>query len=199
MRFLSALVAVSLAACSGEISAPGTDAGGVTGDSGRVIDAGGTVIDAGPTLGEDPSVAGIVAAHNAARAAVSPAPTSGPMPALVWSPSAYTTARTWAAGCQFAHNAGRGNLGENIFATSGSTTAQAVVTSWVSEKTSYNYAANSCSGTCGHYTQVVWAATTAIGCAAQNCTTGSPLGGGNWQFWVCDYSPPGNFGGQRPY
>jgi hypothetical protein len=36
----------------------------------------------------------------------------------------------------------------------------------------------------GHYTQIVWAATTQVGCATQTCPDSSP-------FTVCDYSPPG--------
>jgi hypothetical protein len=73
-----------------------------------------------------------------------------------------------------------------------------VVDAWVSEQSDYDYAADSCRGTCGHYTQVVWRETTGVGCAAQTCTSGSPLGSGGWQLWVCDYTPPGNSGG-RPY
>ena len=151
----------------------------------------------GATGEEDPGVAGIVAAHNAARAAVQPAP-AAPLAPLTWSAAAFEQARAWAARCQWGHNPTRGSFGENLFATSGDTTSQAVVDTWVSEKSDYDYAANSCSGTCGHYTQVVWSATTGVGCAAQTCTSGSPFGGGSWQFWVCDYTPPGNSGG-RPY
>jgi len=69
----------------------------------------------------------------------------------------------------------------------------------VSEKANYNYSANSCSATCGHYTQVVWRNSLRLGCGVKNCTTGSPFGGGAWQFWVCNYDPPGNISGQRPY
>lgn len=43
----------------------------------------------------------------------------------------------------------------------------------------------------GHYTQVVWAATTKVGCASQYCPAGglfSTMGG--W-FTVCNYDPAG--------
>ena len=98
----------------------------------------------------------------------------------------------------FMHNAAS-PYGENIFATSGTTTPAAVVADWVAEKSKYNYAANSCSSPpCGHYTQVVWRTSVRLGCGVKNCTTNSPFGSGNWQFWVCSYDPPGN-DGSRPY
>jgi pathogenesis-related protein 1 len=121
------------------------------------------------------------------------------MPALVWSDADFAVAKAYAAQCKFAHNPNRGNRGENLYATSGSAAPAEVLKSWVDEKRSYNYANNSCSGVCGHYTQVVWASTTAVGCAKQTCTQNSPFGGGTWELWVCDYSPPGNFVGKRPY
>jgi uncharacterized protein YkwD len=143
---------------------------------------------------------GIVAAHNAARAAVSPAPAT-PMPPLTWSDTVAQTAAAWASGCKWSHNPALGSLklGENIYASTNKSTPQGVVTSWVSESKNYTYATNTCVGTCGHYTQVVWAKTTELGCAVQTCTTGSPFGSGSWEFWVCDYSPPGNYSGQKPY
>ena len=74
-----------------------------------------------------------------------------------------------------------------------------VVAMWASEAKSYDYATNGCSGVCGHYTQVVWRSTTSVGCAIQRCATGSPFGGSTWFFAVCNYVPPGNFVGERPY
>ena len=38
---------------------------------------------------------------------------------------------------------------------------------------------------------MVWAATTSVGCGV--ATNGTKTN------WVCDYAPPGNFTGQRPY
>lgn len=150
------------------------------------------------TAAETGSLVGITAAHNQARASVMPAPSTA-IPPLTWSESVAATAQAWASRCQFGHNPDS-PYGENIFASSGQTPADAVVADWVAEKKNYDYAANRCSGgTCGHYTQVVWAKSLRLGCAVQNCTKNSPFGGGSWQLWVCGYDPPGNFGGQRPY
>ena len=120
-----------------------------------------------------------------------------PLAPLAWSQTVAATAQAWADNCQFKHSGG--NYGENIFATSGSATAAEVVSDWVSESSSYDYASNSCVGVCGHYTQVVWRDSQSLGCGVTTCTKGSPFGGGDWQFWVCNYDPPGNFNGTRPY
>jgi pathogenesis-related protein 1 len=151
--------------------------------------------------GAEPSGAlnGIVAAHNAVRAAVNPKPATA-LPPVQWSDEDAKVAQDYAAKCVFAHNPNRGPRGENIYASGGSgRTPKEVVDNWASESKNYNYAANSCSGTCGHYTQVVWRDSVKIGCAAQKCTKNSPFGGGAWEMWVCDYSPAGNFNGKKPY
>lgn len=149
----------------------------------------------GPPEG-NPTLNGITAQHNMARAAVNPVPAT-PLPAMTWSATVAATAQAWANGCNFMHNPA-GTYGENIYASTGGSTPAAVVGNWVAEKSNYNYGANTCSGVCGHYTQVVWRASVRLGCGVRSCTTGSPFGSGNWQFWVCNYDPPGNSGG-RPY
>ena len=163
-------------------------------------DGSGTPADAGPPTAAE---AAWLDPQNAVRASVNPAPAS-PMPALIWSDAAAQVARAWANNCVYAHNAGRGNRGENIAANTpvGSWTPSNVVAAWAGEVSDYNYAANSCASgkECGHYTQIVWASTLRAGCAKTTCSTGSPFSGvTNWDFWVCDYEPPGNFVGQKPY
>ena len=67
-----------------------------------------------------------------------------------------------------------------------------MVGQWTAEKASYDHSTNTCSAqTCGHYTQVVWAATTKLGCGMATC--------GDTQVWVCNYDPQGNYTGQAPY
>ena len=49
----------------------------------------------------------------------------------------------------------------------------------------------------GHYSQIVWAATTSVGCATQYCPNGlQGAPGVPPYFTVCNYSPAGNFVGQ---
>ena len=54
-------------------------------------------------------------------------------------------------------------MGQNLAYTAGSPkNLNRMVGMWVDEKADYNYASNSCSNVCGHYTQVVWAETTKV-------------------------------------
>lgn len=100
--------------------------------------------------GGSPIADAMLSAHNAARAAVVPAP-AAPLPSLAWSSEIASAAQAWANGCTFQHSGGK--YGENIYASAGaSTTPRDVVDSWVGEAKDYDYAANSCSATCGHYT-----------------------------------------------
>lgn len=97
-----------------------------------------------------------------------------------------------ADGCAFKHS--NNSYGENLFkGTEGYYTAADAVDSWASEKQDYDYEKNKCAPgkICGHYTQIVWKNTTEVGCAKVICN-GSVT-------WVCNYSPPGNYIGQKPY
>jgi len=130
----------------------------------------------------------MLAAHNAVRAALKIAP-------LVWSDRLAAVARDWAgtllARNQFAHRP-NSPYGENLFDIAGSTASPAqVVADWASEAKDYDYAANRCAAVCGHYTQLVWSGTRSVGCAVAT--------GGGREVWVCNYDPPGNFVGKRPY
>lgn len=150
-----------------------------------------------PVVGEPPELIGITAAHNQVRASAKPTP-SPALPALEWSSAVATAAQAWADGCTFKHS-GNG-YGENIYANAGSNpTGQSVVDNWASEASNYTYSSNSCAGTCGHYTQVVWRGSTQLGCGFATCTKNSPFSGfPTWNLVVCDYNPPGN-DGSRPY
>jgi uncharacterized protein YkwD len=143
---------------------------------------------------------------NQARAAV------GEMP-LQWDPIAAQVALAYASECMFMHNpnasaqydsmGGKGGLGENIASGAPTQTVAGAVASWVGEEANYDHATNTCApgDECGHYTQIVWSTTTGVGCAKVHCTTNSPFGAKfpDWDFSVCDYSPPGNYVGMSPY
>jgi uncharacterized protein YkwD len=159
-----------------------------------------TTADAGPPT---PDQAAWLDPHNAVRANPNPAP-ANPLPALTWSDGAAQVAQAWADNCVNVHNDNRGPRGENIAADApaGSLNPATVVGNWAAEVKVYDYASNTCIGgaDCLHYTQIVWAGTTRVGCGHAICNTNSPFGDSRpWDFWVCDYEPPGNVIGQRPY
>ncbi|HXU81676.1 MAG TPA: CAP domain-containing protein [Polyangia bacterium] len=149
--------------------------------------------------GGDPEpgrLAGITRFHNQVRAGI-------PVPPLTWDPSVAATAAAYATECMFEHSGTKG-VGENLAAYSGSgEKASAPVDDWAGEAADYDYASNSCAQgkTCGHYTQLVWKTSQRLGCAVQACSQNSPFGSRfpNWELWICQYAPPGNFVGQRPY
>eukprot|EP01018_Ginkgo_biloba_P006481 Gb_20955 [translate_table: standard] len=85
--------------------------------------------------------------------------------------------------------------GENIFWGKGRDFSAAdAVGSWVNEKQYYDYSTNTCAAgqVCGHYTQVVWRNSVKLGCARVVCNDGGI-------FIICNYNPPGNFNGQKPF
>ena len=140
--------------------------------------------------------------HNCARKTVLPA-ASSPIPSMVWNTTVASAAQSWANGCTYAHG-GSAGYGQNLYVDAGGSTPTFAVAAnyWASEQPDYHYATNTCTGPmCGHYTQMVWRTTTQLGCGQAYCTTNSPFGPNfpNWNLIVCDYSPPGNYSGQKPY
>ena len=111
----------------------------------------------------DTRLNGMITAHNVQRANAMPVPTPA-LPAMTWATDLATAAQTYADKCIFEHDAAN-SWGENLYANwpAGSADAQAVVEDWAGEKSDYNYANNSCTGMCGHYTQVVWRSSTEVG------------------------------------
>jgi hypothetical protein len=156
-----------------------------------------------------------VTQHNRVRTRVNngqmPAPAgfqpvaTPPLGGLTWDATIAAGAQAWSDACNFVHS-GAAGLGENLDASAGTTPSPtASVANWESESTAYTYAAigdpvNNFSAV-GHYTQLVWANTTLVGCGVTHCTVNSPFGAGFpvWDYTVCRYSPPGNFSGQFPY
>eukprot|EP01119_Soliformovum_irregulare_P002620 TRINITY_DN12868_c0_g1_i1.p2 TRINITY_DN12868_c0_g1~~TRINITY_DN12868_c0_g1_i1.p2 ORF type:complete len:406 (-),score=105.37 TRINITY_DN12868_c0_g1_i1:52-1269(-) len=137
--------------------------------------------------------------HNSARKCAGLKP-------LIWETALETTAQNWANRCNFAHNSGRttdyknnrgslSSVGENI-AMGGPASSygmERLFTLWWNEKKDYtcgtpvgqNYAV------VGHYTQIMWDDTSALGCGVAVCS------GSN--FLTCNYATAGNYMGRLPY
>lgn len=83
--------------------------------------------------------------------------------------------------------------GENIYMSSEQVTPEYVVDFWAKEQQYYNGEAISKSNIhlFGHYTQLIWAETEYVGCAYAVSNSGV-------YYWVCEYSPPGNFLDKKP-
>ncbi|CAI5961573.1 unnamed protein product [Closterium sp. NIES-65] len=165
------------------------EGGDCDGNNGGGIDNGGG--------GGQIDIGAILEVHNAARREVG-------VPDLAWDDGVAAAAQEWAdqlagAGCPLQHGGAEG-LGQNLYwrAPAALTPEEdrMAVQAWVDEKADWSYSAvpEGCAEgkVCGHYTQVVWAWTTHVGCASVQC----PDGGG---MWVCDYSPQGNIIGYTPF
>jgi hypothetical protein len=150
-------------------------------------------------VGQD-DVQALLDLHDTERCAVDPPAAS--MPAMSWNPLLATVAQAYAEGCVIEHNTNRsqdyaavggsGYVGENIAWGMGYSLI-ALAQLWATEKAAWTFAeidASTVSAT-GHYTQMIWADTTTIGCGAAACN--------GTTFLVCDYSPGGNYIGQTPY
>lgn len=132
---------------------------------------------------------GFLEVHNVYRAEVG-------IEDVSWSDELAASATEWAeelaSDCSFEHS--NGNYGENLWkGTSAAFSIKDVVDSWGEEKQHYNYGDNSCvdGEVCGHYTQIVWEATTQVGCGVATCD--------GYDVWVCQYTSQGNIVGQKPY
>lgn len=138
----------------------------------------------------------LITLHNKARADVGVRP-------LVWSKNLAVYAQSWAdhlasTSCRMEHRPYSGKWkqmhGENLLiGTLGYHGVVDAVQAWEREKSVYHGAALNSSNwyPSGHYTQMVWKTTRHIGCAKSECR-------GN-VIVVCNYDPPGNVLGEKPY
>ncbi|XP_062024651.1 pathogenesis-related protein PR-1 type-like [Rosa rugosa] len=129
--------------------------------------------------------------HNAARAEVGVAP-------LTWDDQvarfAQDYANTHVGDCELVHSTDM-LYGENLAMNPAiDMSGTEAVNLWVGEKPNYDYNSNSCAAgqVCGHYTQVVWRNSLRVGCAKVRCNSGGTFIG-------CNYDPPGNWVGEKPY
>lgn len=155
-----------------------------------------TDVSAVEPKGKEPgNLKGFTEAHNKYRRETG-------VPDLEWDTKLAAYAQEWADhlksanGCNMKHRPRSGKYtqkhGENLAWASGKEMEPSeVVDDWYSEIKDYNYSKNSCSGVCGHYTQVVWKNSRKLGCAMAKCQDS--------EIWVCNYDPPGNYNGEKPY
>ncbi len=134
----------------------------------------------------------LLASHNAERARLG-------VPPLHWSPQLVADAQLWAKHLaqtnRFEHapDAPKGHeQGENLWmGTTHAYTPEEMVDAWVEERVNFingifpNVSRTGNWHDVGHYTQLIWANTTDVGCAlASNA---------NDDYLVCRYSAPGNW------
>ena len=134
--------------------------------------------------------------HNKARAEVGVGP-------LAWSKNLAVYAQSWAdhlasTSCRMEHRPHSGQWkqehGENLLiGTVGYHGVADAAQAWDRERSAYHGGVLTSSNwyASGHYTQMVWKNTSRLGCAKAEC-------GGN-VIVVCNYDPPGNVLGQKPY
>ena len=137
---------------------------------------------------------------------------------MVWDEEIARYAAARSSKCYFGHSDRSARktskfkyIGENIYAATfandlaNSRAIMDTVESWYEEIKDYSYNSDSCNpnAVCGHYTQVVWATSYALGCGITKCKNFRfSRGGKAWDKAVlvfCSYGPGGNFAGQKPY
>eukprot|EP01113_Clastostelium_recurvatum_P043408 TRINITY_DN7175_c0_g1_i1.p1 TRINITY_DN7175_c0_g1~~TRINITY_DN7175_c0_g1_i1.p1 ORF type:complete len:478 (+),score=76.07 TRINITY_DN7175_c0_g1_i1:86-1519(+) len=148
-----------------------------------------------------PTIDLILNAHNYAREDKSVAP-------LVYDSGLASAAQKYANLCKGLVHSGNSSMGENLSIWSSTASKAGDLDEglkgpgqWVDEYKYYNCPANTGNGTIGHYTQVMWSNSNKVGCGMTWCNINSPWGTQYPYYWmyVCNYSPPGNYQGQRAF
>ncbi|NXG64684.1 PI16 inhibitor, partial [Hemiprocne comata] len=141
----------------------------------------------------------ILDGHNKYRSQVSPPAMD--MLKMTWDMELETFAQAYAEKCIWDHNKERGRRGENLFAMAPTLDLEFAVEDWNAEEKYYNLSTATCvpGQMCGHYTQVVWASTHQIGCGSKFCEKIDGLEAEDMYLLVCNYYPPGNMKGRKPY
>ena len=139
-------------------------------------------------------------------------PEAANMEIMQWSSCLEQVALNYLSTCPgFDHNSGRtadaqaleceasSYVGENLYWSSNYISdVSKPVKAWYEEYTSYDISSKSCSGVCGHFTQIVWATSYLVGCSKYDATTNCGSGDSGTYF-ICNYAPGGNINGVAPY
>ncbi|XP_018594388.2 cysteine-rich secretory protein LCCL domain-containing 2-like isoform X1 [Scleropages formosus] len=154
----------------------------------------------------------ILKLHNKLRGGVYP--TASNMEYMVWDDELERSAARWARQCVWDHGPAEllPSIGQNLAVHWGRYRSPAQhVQAWYDEVKDYTYpyrhecrpfCPDRCSGPmCTHYTQLVWATTSRVGCAVHVCPR-MDVWREVWEnavYLVCNYSPKGNWIGEAPY
>ncbi|XP_070574534.1 uncharacterized protein [Ptychodera flava] len=146
-------------------------------------------------------IASMLARHNYHRSNVNPE--AADMKYMSWDDDLATMAQQWSEECIWEHGnptniSPFSSVGQNLwmggpYSSSASIDVDGVVDAWNDEVNYYDYDSNGCSYVCGHYTQVVWASTYAVGCGIAHCTTVTSSTFTNAFIVTCNYGPAGNY------
>ncbi|KAG9342011.1 hypothetical protein JZ751_018329 [Albula glossodonta] len=135
----------------------------------------------------------IVTQHNRLRSRVNPMAAN--MQKMEWSEKLALLAQERAASCSMSpapREPHPDHVGWNThLSTVGINSFADVIDHWFREGREYNYLTGQCEGnsTCQHYTQLVWATSSRVGCAQHLCHVGAV----QWELFACAYSPGGNW------
>nr|GAT53746.1 predicted protein [Mycena chlorophos] len=132
----------------------------------------------------DQDVKSYLNGHNSVRAAHGANP-------LQWNNTLASKAQTWANKCTNTHSGG--TLGP--FGGTGDYNISSAINNWVTDPTE-EPAYNANAPVASHFTQIVWKASTQLGCAAQTCSHVKNFKHPNSHYYVCEFFPPGNVEGE---
>lgn len=115
---------------------------------------------------------------------------------LYWNTTLAEYAQQYSTLCVWRHSQDNQN-GENL--ARGYTNVTAAVEAWGDERSMYDFDSSHPTGfteATGHFTQLVWQSTQAVGCGWTDCDGTNGLEG---VFLVCEYWPAGNLIGQNDF
>jgi hypothetical protein len=137
----------------------------------------------------------LLASHNRERAAAR-------LPSLRWDPALAAAAASYGPSLaqlgrlRHSPRGARPGQSENLWmGTRSAFTPEQMVGGWISERRVFrpgifpDVSTTGNWGDVGHYSQIIWPTTTAVGCAVHHSR--------RWDYLICRYSPQGNVDGRR--